>query len=127
MHHRRVLEGLHGGDLPSAPGQPPRYGQLELTSTRAGDVHTIHLFGELDLASAGRVEHELTRVEGTDARLIILDLSGLGYMDSTGVALLLEAHARSRKGRDRLALVRGPAEVQRVFELCSVDDLLPFV
>jgi anti-anti-sigma factor len=127
VHDSRVLDGLHGHDVPSAPTEPPRYGELTLTSTREGDVHSIHLFGELDLASAERVEHELMHVERSDARVIILDLSGLAYMGSTGVELLLSAHARSLAGRSRLALVRGPAEVQRVFELCSVDDLLPFL
>lgn len=139
---RRVLEGLHEDKdrfavppdeaLPGALVDPelapaPRFGQLTLSSKRAGDVHTIHLFGELDLAGAESVERELLRVEATDARMILLDLSGLMYLDSTGVRLLLGAHARSCAGGDRLALVPGCADVQRVFELCRVADLLPFV
>lgn len=139
-------EGLHGGDeliaaiaeqsplaaflgpdAESTPRRPPAYGQFDLSSTREGDIHSIHLFGELDLASVPRLEHELARAEGTDARLIILDLSGLLYIDSTGVRLLLSAHARSRADRDRLTLIRGTGDVQRVFELCGVADVLPFV
>jgi anti-sigma B factor antagonist len=101
-------------------------GQLTIRSEREGDMHTIALAGELDLDGADRVQLELERVEATDALLIVVDLSGLTFMDSTGVRLLTHAYARSRAGSDRLMLLRGSADVQRVFELCGVDDLLPF-
>jgi hypothetical protein len=42
------------------------------------------------------------------------------------VRLLLVAHARSRADSDRLVLLRGPAAVQRVFELTGILDRLPF-
>jgi anti-sigma B factor antagonist len=99
---------------------------VTVASEREGDMHTIALAGELDVAAAGRVQHELERVEATDALSIVVDLSGLTFMDSTGVRLLMEAQARARADYDRLLVLRGPAPVQRVFELCGVDDLLPF-
>jgi anti-sigma B factor antagonist len=99
---------------------------LTVASEREGDVHTIALAGELDVAAAGRVQHELERVEATDALSIVVDLSGLTFMDSTGVRLLTEAQARMRADCDRLLVLRGPGPVQRVFELCGADDLLPF-
>jgi anti-anti-sigma factor len=108
------------------PVAAPGYGQLILRSTRDGIVHSICLYGELDLASAASVEDELELVEATDARMIVLDLSGLQYVDSSGIALLLAAHARSRGDGDRLTLIRGSAEIQRVFELCGLAQVLPF-
>lgn len=101
-------------------------GHLSMGSERDGDVHTIRLFGELDLATAEAVQRELERAETTDVASIVLDLSGLTFMDSTGVRLVVTATARSRANGDRLRLVRGPAAVQRVFELSAVADLLPF-
>jgi anti-sigma B factor antagonist len=101
-------------------------GQLKVLSEREGDVHTIAVAGELDPAGAKRVEDELERVEATDALSIVVDLSALTFVDSSGVRLLMNAHARSRADGDRLLLLRGPAAVQRVFEICRVDDLLPF-
>jgi anti-anti-sigma factor len=99
---------------------------LSMSSERDGDVHTIRLFGELDLAGAPPVQRELERAETTDVTSIVLDLSGLTFMDSTGVRLVVTATARSRADANRLRLVRGPAAVQRVFELSAVADLLPF-
>jgi len=105
-------------------GHPP--GDLRMSSEREGDVHTIALHGELDLATADEVDSELRRVEATDARSIVLDLSRLRFMDSTGIRVILSADVRSRADSNRLGLVHGPAAVRRVFELSGVDDLLPF-
>jgi anti-anti-sigma factor len=99
---------------------------LTVHSERDGVVHTISVRGELDVANADDVERELVRVEGTDARSIVLDLSGLTFIDSTGIRLLVSAHARSRAGSDRLTLLRGPRFVQRVLELTGILNLLPF-
>jgi anti-sigma B factor antagonist len=102
------------------------YGALTMSSDREGDVHSICLYGELDLANVAVVEREFTRVEGTDAGTIVVDLSGLEWVDSTGVRLLLSAQARSRALPHRLALRPAPADVQRVFDICGVSELLPF-
>lgn len=103
------------------------FGVLTMTSSRDGDVHRICLSGELDLASAASVDQEITRVEDTDARTIVVDLSGLDWVDSTGVRLLLSAQARTRTRSHRLAVVRARNDVQRVFDVCGVSDILPFV
>jgi anti-anti-sigma factor len=101
-------------------------GQLTLRSDREGEIHTICLIGELDLATTDPVQAELERVEATDAAAIVLDLSDLTFMDSTGVRLLVNAQARSRADSNRLTLLRGRAAVQRVLELTGVAALLPF-
>ena len=103
-----------------------KVGQLTVCSERDGVLHTISVQGELDLATADLLERELVRVEGTDALSIVLDLSGLTFVDSTGVRLLISAHARSRADSNRLTLLRGPSSVQRVFELTGVLNILPF-
>jgi anti-anti-sigma factor len=101
-------------------------GALTVRSEREGDVHTIRLSGELDLATADDVQRELERVEATDADSILMDLSQLTFMDSTGVRLLVTAHARARVDSNRLTLLRGGRAVQRILQLSGVEALLPF-
>ncbi len=101
-------------------------GDLTLTSEREGAVHSLCLFGELDLATANSVQDELTRVEASNADSIVVDLSGLTFIDSTGIRLLYCAAARSRADSDRLALLRGGAAVQRALQITALDDHLPF-
>lgn len=115
--------GQHDATRTDDPLEP---GEMRIRSEREGDVHTIALQGELDLATVAALEQELERVEATDAATIVLDLSGLTFMDSTGVRLLVTAHSRLRADGSRLSLRRGPAAVQRVMELSGVDELLPF-
>lgn len=103
------------------------FDQLSMTSRRDGGVHVIALSGELDLAVADTVDRELRRVEATDASAIVVDLSGLTFMDSTGARLVWQADVRSRAAAGRLSLRRGPRAVQRVFEISGVADMLPFV
>jgi anti-sigma B factor antagonist len=119
--------GVHHGSPPAVQMIACRPGELTVSSRRDGDVHTIALAGELDVATAERVEQELRRVEATDARSIVVDLSALAFMDSTGIRILVGADARSRADSERLALRRGPSAVQRVIELSGLTDLLPFV
>ena len=101
-------------------------GQLTLRSRREGAVHTIALTGEMDLSNAADVERALLHAEATDAATILLDLSGLQFMDSTGIRLLICADARSRADSDRLRLTRPPAQVFRVLCIAGIDELLPF-
>ena len=101
-------------------------GQLTLRAWREDDVHTIALAGEMDLSNAGEVERELRQAEATDARTIVVDLSELTFMDSTGIRLLIGADARSRADSGRLRLTRPPARVFRVLCIAGVDEILPF-
>ncbi len=97
-----------------------------MSSERNGAVHTLRLSGELDLATTHRVEAELKRVEASGAQTIVIDLSDLSFINSTGVHLLVDAEARSRAQSNDLALLRGSAAVQRVLEICGVEAALPF-
>ena len=111
---------------PSRAEQLIELGALSMSSAREGAVHTISLFGELDLGTTDRVDAELQRVEATDALTIVVDLSGLTFISSTGVQLLVDAEVRSRADSRRLTLLRGSPAVQRVLEICGVDVALPF-
>ncbi len=99
--------------------------ELQIRSSREGDIHVVAPAGELDLDTAQRLEDELTRVEATDAAAILLDLRGLGLVDSCGMGVVIRASARAHGGR--LSIVRGPAHVHRPFELSGLAARLPFV
>ena len=100
-------------------------GRLSLCSQREGDLHTLELAGELDLANAAEVERELLHAEAGDAGAILVDLCGLRFIDSTGIRVLLRAAARSRADGNRLVLQRAPRPVLRVLRIAGVADLLP--
>ena len=103
-----------------------RFGELEVRVGREGDSFVIALVGELDLDGVERVEHALTEAEASDATQIVVDLGGLTFIASSGVRLLLEADGRLRANGRGLRITRGPAQVQRVFELSGLEDRMPW-
>ena len=100
-------------------------GSLILRSERDGETHVVELLGELDIAGAPRLEEELLSVEASDAESIVIDLRGLEFIDSTGIRLLLMAADRC-SDNGRLTILRGPAQVHRVFEITDLVNRLPF-
>ena len=104
----------------------PSPGPLSIDSQRDGDVVLISLQGELDLASAPDLERELHEAEAAGPRRVTIDLSGLGFMDSTGLQALLRARERATGGSYELTLRRGPHQVQRVFELTRTVEAFSF-
>jgi anti-anti-sigma factor len=95
-------------------------------SDRNGVV-SMALVGELDLATAGRLETELRRVEGGRPPVLVIDLRELRFIDSTGLRLIIGAHAKAREEGRRLAIVPGPEAVHRVFELALLEKRLDFI
>jgi anti-sigma B factor antagonist len=96
------------------------------TSNDSGPVRLV-LEGELDISSAVKVEEELARVEAGKPDLILLDLRGLDFMDSSGLRTIVSADSRAREEGRRLAIVRGPAAVQRIFDVTRLDERLNIV
>src|SRR4051794_11260134 len=71
-------------------------GPFDVTISEHGGAVHVTLSGELDISTAPRLEDDLRRVESDGPSLILLDLSGLDFMDSTGLRLLISADARAR-------------------------------
>ena len=116
-------------DTPSGQSREDRVlaaGQLMIRSERQGKTHVVGMSGELDLATTTRLEDELEAAEASDADEIILDLSRLDFIDSTGLQVILAADARSKANGKRLKLVRGQRQVHRIFEITDTADRLPF-
>ena len=83
--------------------------------------------GELDLSTVTKVQDALQRVEATPPPVIVLDLSKLTFLDSTGLRCLVTADRRARESGRRIVIVRGPDAVQRVFEITRLDERLELV
>jgi anti-anti-sigma factor len=107
-------------------GQPPKPGTLEVASASDDGSVTVTLRGELDLASAGALQERLTAVEQAAPSLIVLDLSDLSFIDSSGLRVLLLADGRAREDGRELVLTHSSDAVQRVFEMTGTRDLLHF-
>jgi anti-anti-sigma factor len=90
-----------------------------------GGALTLRPTGELDIATAPRLERALRdgRRPGDE---VVLDLSGLEFIDSTGLRVVVKAVEAAAAERWDLRLRHGPPAVRRVFEIAGVLGALPF-
>ena len=100
---------------------------LEISTERRESRTRIALVGELDIASTPRFEEGLAAVEADTPGVLVLDLRRLEFIDSTGLRAVIAADERARAAGRRLVLVRGPAAVERVFNVTQLDQRLEIV
>ena len=96
------------------------------TEDRDGLVH-VALVGELDLSTVAKVQEELRRIEAYSPATVVVDLSKVTVLDSTGLRCIVTADERAREDGRRVVIVRGPDAVQRVFAITRLDDRLEMV
>lgn len=94
------------------------------------DVHrergaaVLRVSGELDVASAAELESGIASASAEGPKLLVLDLSCLDFMDSTGLRALLSAQELASQAGQRFGVLRGPQQVERLLELTRVADRL---
>jgi anti-sigma B factor antagonist len=80
--------------------------------------------GELDIATQAELRETLVRHAALGP--VTLDLTGLRFMDTSGLRLILETAEASRRDGFAFAVLPGPPAVQRLFEVAGVTELVPF-
>jgi anti-anti-sigma factor len=90
-------------------------------------VPTIAPKGALDLASSRGLQTRLAELAGETGQDAILDLSGVSFIDSMGLGVVLKAASRFHRQSKRLLIVAPPGPVQRILEFAGVSDRLPVV
>jgi stage II sporulation protein AA (anti-sigma F factor antagonist) len=100
---------------------------LEITTEQRDGQTRVALVGELDIASAPHFEEGLTKVEGDNPGVLVLDLRRVEFIDSTGLRAVIAADERARSAGRRFVIVRGTAAVERVFSVTQLDQRLEIV
>jgi anti-sigma B factor antagonist len=85
------------------------------------------LNGELDIAGTDTLDQEIAEIAAAGPADVVLDLSALDFVDSTGLKSFLKAHDMSLARGFRLWIVPGDGAVARVLRLTGLDGVLPLV
>ena len=89
--------------------------------------YVVALEGELDMSTSPHVRNALLPIFGKGASHIVIDLSGVPYIDSSGIATFVEALQLARKGTVRLTLAGAGPTVQSIFDLAYLKDVFEMV
>src|SRR5918911_381398 len=85
----------------------------------------IIVSGELDMETGPRLDEEIRQAEAERPAVLVLDLRGVTFFDSTGLQLVLDADVRAREeGRRFMIALGADGEPRRILELAEVIDRL---
>lgn len=115
-----------GEPYPEAPSRPASQQPLLIQDAVAARAHTLILTGELDLHTAPQFEAVFAGLYGSSPREVVLDLTGLRFLDAAGLRAIAIADLECRLRGHELHILQAPPAVHEVFELTGLSELLPF-
>jgi anti-anti-sigma factor len=110
-----------------APGAEEMMSGLGISVESTSARTRIVLAGELDITNAEHFAERLNEAEELDPEVIEVDLRGLTFMDSSGLAQLFAANRRARGRNRRIVIVKDAGPIDRVLDLARVEDVIDVV
>jgi anti-sigma B factor antagonist len=99
--------------------------QLELTFQPDGDAATVHVRGELDIATAEAAFAYLRDVVDTELGLVLLDLSELTFCDAAGLGVLARVAGYAHRAGRSLTLIAARPSLVRIMRITAMDEAFP--
>jgi anti-sigma B factor antagonist len=97
---------------------------FDLQTETEGSSALVRIRGDLDLQVVDEVTDTLARIESHEPELLVIDLSSLSFMDSSGMAVIAAAHIRAVDAGRRFAIVIPPAGVRQALERTKLDEVI---
>jgi anti-sigma B factor antagonist len=97
---------------------------LAVERSRVDGYELLAVEGELDIATAPRMISALNEAFANLERPLVVDLSSVAFMDSTGLALLINAYRRVKRCGQGFAIVCPGGPISRVFEIADMVESL---
>lgn len=97
--------------------------ELTVTSETIAEGEIVTPAGDVDLSGSPVLRNELRKVQQKRPKRIIVELAQVGYMDSTGLATLVEAMQQGRKFGTRIVLCTLTDRVRSIIEIARLDSV----
>jgi len=90
-----------------------------------GTTAEIEICGELDLTCVPDLERAVDRALRAAPERVVVDLRGLTFIDSSGIAALLRLRTRAIARHTDLIVMRPTGDADRIFEICGIEGVFP--
>ena len=100
---------------------------LAIVPQEENGTERIVLTGELDVSTVPAFNKRMSELHHRGFHSMVLDLSGITFMDSTGLSAILVTEMHARMRGQRFSVVEGPPHVNELFRLTGVDNFLEIV
>lgn len=97
--------------------------KIEVIDTQRNGIHLVRIEGRLDASFSSQLEDEIDRVLEQKTKSIILDFSGVTYLSSSGLRVLLSINKKTESDGG-LVLINLRDIVKKVIEVAELDDYL---
>jgi anti-sigma B factor antagonist len=84
----------------------------------------VEVSGDVDISTSPDLRAALAAVLAEDARAVVIDLSAVRFIDSTGLGVLVGVYTAMRNANGRLAVVNDYPAVLKVFSITALDEVL---
>jgi anti-anti-sigma factor len=84
----------------------------------------VTLPAEIDMTNADSVGADLDAAFAPGVGVVIADMSGTRFCDTSGIRALVVAHQRAKAGNTGFHVVAGPGEIRHVLEILGLDTVL---
>lgn len=99
--------------------------ELQLATRHEGDVVVVSARGELDVFTAPDLDSELDALIADGSFHLVMDLSEVAFLDSTGLGVLVKALKHARESGGWLHLVISSDRIRKIFEITGLDASIP--
>jgi anti-sigma B factor antagonist len=96
---------------------------ISVSQTTAGDVPIVAVSGEVDVYSAPALKDNITELLQSGVTTLIVDLSGVAFLDSTGLGALVEARTATTEAGGALPLVCSQERIIKLFTITGLDEV----
>lgn len=99
---------------------------MNLSFENKGDKLIVYMLGELDHHSAEEVRNKVDdRLEREDCSKLIMDFSGVTFMDSSGIGVVIGRYKKIAAKKGKIYITKVNGSVKRVFELSGMFKIIP--
>ncbi|MGB7981296.1 MAG: STAS domain-containing protein [Candidatus Nanopelagicales bacterium] len=99
--------------------------ELQLATRSQGTASVVSVTGEVDVFSAPDLDAELSELVAAGSPRLVVDLSKVAFLDSTGLGVLVKALKHSREAGGWLHLVITSDRIRKIFEITGLDASIP--
>lgn len=97
--------------------------EVQVTTEEVGVRTVVHVAGEIDVASADRLRERVALLLSEGRTDLVVDLTGVSFMDSTGLGLLVGTLKRVRLAGGRFELVVDSERLLKVFRITGLTQV----
>jgi anti-sigma B factor antagonist len=98
---------------------------MQIATTPGSDRYLITVSGEVDLATSPELDIAIIAAIDSGATSVVIDLSDVSFMDSSGLGVIVRALKRCREAENDLDLVITNERVLKVFGITGLDQVIP--